>query len=66
MYKVKIDYCGELDDKIIETEMPKIPLIGEMLGFWHGDTEVITTVENIVYEFDEDGKFLLIEINVSE
>ena len=67
MFKVRIDYCGELGEKIFETEMPKIPSYEEMVGFWYDDASwVITTVGNVVYEFDENGNYLLAEINVSE
>ncbi len=43
MYKVKINYWGTslLEDKIFETEMPKIPSQNEYIGFWDDPDWVI-------------------------
>ena len=61
MERVKINY-GETD-RVFETAMPKIPNKGDMIGFWDGPTWTIAEVNYLVYEFDELGNYLLVEIN---
>ena len=34
-----------------------------MIGFWDGPTWTIAEVNYLVYEFDELGNYLLVEIN---
>ena len=66
MIDVRIDYSGELDDYVFDTQMPVIPLIGSTIGFWHGDIWIIATIAIIVYEFDEQGIFSLVELTVHD
>jgi len=64
MYKVKINaYSDEIDEHSFVTEMPKIPNNGDLIGFYIKGVWDIQTVTSIVYEFDENNKFLLTEIN---
>lgn len=66
MFKVRIDYCGYYGDLVIETELPKIPTRDEKIGFWNGKNWVIAKVDLVVFELDEQNKYLLAEINVSD
>lgn len=66
MYKVKIDYNGNREELIIETELPKIPFEGDSIGFWHGQNWVIAKVLSIVFELDSNNKYLTAEINVTD
>lgn len=68
MYKVKINYCNDTawyDDEPIYTELPQIPKKNDGIGFWHEKEWTIGTVQYVIYELDENNKFMLAEINVS-
>lgn len=68
MYKVKINYCLEqwpsAPDKVICTELPKIPNVNDCIGFWDEKDWVVGKINDLVYELDENNKFLLVELNV--
>lgn len=64
MYKVKINVpTDSVDDYSFITEMPKIPNIGDLIGVKIEDDWDSAVVDYIVYEFNQDGSFLLTEIN---
>jgi hypothetical protein len=67
MFKVKVDFTDndkDVEDYSFETEMPVLPNIGSMLGFWVRGQWFLAEVSGIVYEFDEAGKYLLAEVSV--
>lgn len=67
MYKVKINYIGkDYDDLIFETELPKIPTQNEKIGFYHGEDWVVVNVDYVLFELDENNKYLLAELNVKD
>ena len=61
--KIKV-YDIEEDKIYFEGSMPSLPSKGECIGFWYEDEWIIRTVVTLVYEFDEDNNFLLVEINI--
>jgi len=64
MYKVKINVpTSGIDDYSFITEMPKIQNIGDLIGIQNDDEFDIGEVVYIFYEFNQDGSFLLTEIN---
>ncbi len=66
MYKVRIYYSGLLDYKVIDTELPKIPDIGTMIGFWHGGNWLLCKVTSAIFELDGNDIYLRSEINVTD
>lgn len=66
MYKVKLYFPH---DDFVETEMPKIPNEGDQIGFFIDDEDEhpfwdVFIVDYIVYEFEQDGKYIHAEINL--
>lgn len=60
MLDVKI--YNEITDEFFLTKMPIVPEKGQYVGCWFQKVWHIGEVTEVVYEFDEDGKFLLVEI----
>ena len=63
MIRIKV-YDLEEEEIYFETSMPSLPTRGELIGFWYKKDWIIKTVQSLVYEFDEDNNFLLVEINI--
>jgi hypothetical protein len=63
MIKIKV-YDLEEDKIYFEGSMPSLPKKGECIGFWYENEWTIRPVAQLVYEFDEDNNFLLVEITI--
>ena len=63
MIKIKV-YDLEEEAVYFEGTMPSLPTKGELIGFWYKEEWIIKTVFNLLYEFDEDNNFLIVEINI--
>ena len=62
MIKVRIE---EIEDNLVfETEIPELPKLDHKIGAWFNGVWCICSINDIIHEFDEDGKFLLVEIGV--
>jgi len=62
MIKVRIE---EIEDSLVfETEVPVLPKLNHKIGAWFNGTYCLCDINDIIHEFDEDGKFLLVEIGV--
>jgi hypothetical protein len=63
MKKVKIvEWKSEVE---FESTMPVIPNIGDGVGMWINGDWATCEVLSIIYEFNKDGTFLLVEITVT-
>ena len=47
-----------------DTKIPKVPEIGDKIGAWFDGEFYICEIHSFLYEFNEDGSFRNIEINV--
>jgi hypothetical protein len=68
MIKIKIADAGK-DIDYLESAVPVLPRIGDKIGFFTvnkfgNNVWQIATVEYLVYEFDEDNQFEMVEISV--
>ncbi len=62
MYKVTI-YYGD-DNDYFKTEMPKIPLKNDKIGFFNLNNDwMVEDVDYILYNFDRKGRWIETEIN---
>jgi len=64
IHKYNIAFCLE-DSSIIETTMPVIPQKGDSIGLWINEEWTICQVEFLVYQFEPDGIYNRVEINIS-
>jgi hypothetical protein len=68
MIKIRIaDYERDMD--YLESTVPTLPRKGDSIGFWYTNKSnnyvwQIGIVEYLVYEFDEDHNFEMVEISV--
>ena len=51
-------------DLEFDTKVPKVPEIGDRIGAWFDGKWYICEIHSFIYEFNEDGSFYRIEINV--
>ena len=68
MIKIRIADV-EKDIDYLESTVPVLPRIGDNIGFWSvnkfgNNAWQIGIVEYLVYEFDEDNQFQMVEISV--
>ena len=62
MFKVRISDTNT--DDFFDTEMPKLPEKGDLIGFYVDENWVIGQVDYFVYEFGLDNDYQRVEINV--
>ena len=62
MFKVRLSDTNR--DEFFDTEMPKLPEKGDLIGFYVNEDWVIGRVDYFVYEFDLENNFQRVEINI--
>lgn len=66
MIKVKLNiFLDNGYEEYIETSMPYLPKLSSNFGLWIEGTWTILMVNSIIHEFDENNKFLITEINLT-